>query len=59
MKKYEEYLDGEYVQDWIENDIKSWVQDYGTSEEEIEEILSIAVGESYSADGIYSYLRVQ
>lgn len=50
--------DGETYSFYSEQEIKSWGDDFDMSEEEIEELLNLKLGEYWSIDGINHYIRI-
>ena len=41
-----------------EDEIKSWMEDYGMEEEEINRILKLKIGESYDPTGCECFIRI-
>lgn len=50
--------DGETYSFYSEQEIKSWGDDFDMSEEEIEELLNLKLGEYWSIDGTNHYIRI-
>jgi hypothetical protein len=50
----------EGVYDWIDmEDIDSWISEYGASQKEVDEVLSMKPGDVYTPDGWNYYFRIK